>query len=277
MGYIYLRTNRINGKKYVGQATDLEVRQRTWNNLNQPYAGTLINRARAKYGIEAFGFEILKECEDEELDYWEKYYIKELNTKVPYGYNMTDGGGGMSGFTISDETRKKLSEAHRGKKHYMYGKHHSDETRKKISESHKGKHRSDETKKKLSEWNKGKKLSEETRIKMSESRKGEKHWLYGKHHTEETRKKLSDAHKGKTAWNKGKKHSEETRKKISEKHINGKKSKLVLQIDKTTNEVIAEFPSTMEVERQLGIRASNISKCCKGKQKTCGGFKWQYK
>lgn len=53
-------------------------------------------------------------------------------------------------------------------------------------------------------------------------------------------------------------------------------SKPVLQIDKNTNEVIAEFPSTMEVKRQLGFAFTNISECCLGKRKTCGGFKWKY-
>ena len=53
-------------------------------------------------------------------------------------------------------------------------------------------------------------------------------------------------------------------------------SKPVLQIDKTTNEVIAEFPSTMEVQRQLGINNSSISQCCNGKRNTAGGFKWRY-
>lgn len=116
MGYIYVRPNLINGKKYVGQATNLEVRQNRWNCLTQPYAGPAINAARAKYGIDNFGFEILKECEDEELDYWEKYYIKELNTKVPYGYNLTDGGEGMNGYTHSAETRKKIGRANKGEK-----------------------------------------------------------------------------------------------------------------------------------------------------------------
>ena len=199
MGVIYLRTNKINGKKYVGLTTDLKARQNRWNNLNLPYAGNVINNAREKYGIESFGFEILKECEDNELNQWEIYYIKELNTKVPYGYNMTDGGGGKSGFTISNETKKKLSETHKGKTT----------------------------------------------------------WMKGKHHSEETKKKLSEAIKG--------------------KHINGKLSKPVLQINKDTNEIITEFPSVGEVERQLGFYQSNISRCCKGKRKTCGGFKWQYK
>lgn len=214
MGYIYLRTNKINGKKYIGQVTTnrFKERQNRWNNLNLPYAGNVINNARKKYGIDAFDFEILKECKDEELNQLEMYYIKELNTKVPYGYNMTDGGGGKSGFTVSHETKQKISESLIGKK-----------------------------------------LSEETRKKMSEAQKGEKHWNYGKHLPEETRKKMSEANK------------------------NGKCSKPVLQIDIKTNEIIKEFPSTREVQRQLGFGENAIRHCCKGRTKTSCGFKWQYK
>ena len=296
MGYIYLRTNRINGKKYIGQVTTnrFKARQYRWNNLNLPYAGNVINNARKKYGIDAFDFEILKECKDEELNQLEMYYIKELNTKVPYGYNMTDGGGGKSGFTVSHETKqkisesligkklseehkKKLSEAHRGKKHYMYGKHLSDKTRKKLSEAHKGKKLSVEHKIKISESligkkhpNYGKHHSEETRKKMSEAQKG-------KHRSEETRKKMSEAQKGEKHWNYGKHLSDEHKRKIGETNKNGKCSKPVLQIDIKTNEIIKEFPSIKEVERQLGFGENAIRHCCKGRTKTSCGFKWQYK
>lgn len=63
------------------------------------------------------------------------------------------------------------------------------------------------------------------------------------------------------------------------KRIAEKLSKPVLQIDKTTNEVISEFTSIMEVERQLGISCSNISECCNNKphHNTAYGFKWKYK
>ena len=261
MGVIYVRPNLINGKKYVGQATNLKTRQNRWNDLNQPYAGPAINAARAKYGLDAFDFEILKECEDDELDYWEKYYIKELNTKAPYGYNLTDGGGGMSGYTLSEETRKKLSEAckgrklseetkkkmsdaQKGEKNNMYGKHLSEEHKKKLSEALKGIKRSDEAKKKMSDARKGKKHSEETRKKISEAQKGEKNHNYGKHHTEEFKKKIRKA---------------------------------VLQLDKGNNEIIKEWSCAIEVEKELGIKNSNICKCCKGERKTCGGYIWKYK
>jgi hypothetical protein len=65
-------------------------------------------------------------------------------------------------------------------------------------------------------------------------------------------------------------------------------SKPVLQIDKNTNEIIAEFPSTMEIERQLGFANTHISNCCKGgyfnndrnkwvNVSQAYGYKWRYK
>ena len=242
MGVIYLRTNRINGKKYVGQATNLKVRQYSWNCLLCRYAGNAINNARAKYGIDAFDFEILKECPDDELNKWEKYYVKELNTKRPYGYNMTDGGDGVKGCHISEEHKKKISTK-------LKGKHLSEEHKKKIGKANKGKKRSEEYKNNLSALYRGRKLSVETKKKLSEKAKGRKV-------TEETRKKLSENHKGK---------------------YNTKCSKPILQINRYTNEVIAEFPSIIQVQRDFGYDNGAISKCCKGKLKSAYNFIWKYK
>ena len=104
----------------------------------------------------------------------------------------------IKGHPVSEETRKKISEACKGENHPMYGKHHSEGSKKKNSEAHKGeknpnygKTLSEEHKKKLSEANKGKKMSEEARKKMSEVKKG-------KHLSEETRKKMSVVQKGNT-------------------------------------------------------------------------------
>ena len=104
----------------------------------------------------------------------------------------------------------------------MYGKHHSEETKKKLSEAakgrqgpNKGKHLSEETKKKLSEAHKGKQAGEnnpmygkhhsaESIQKMSEAKKGENHPMYGKKHSEETKNKIGEAHKGKHWYNNSK-------------------------------------------------------------------------
>ena len=108
-------------------------------------------------------------------------------------------------------------------------------------------------------WNKGKHLSEETRNKMSESRKGKTF----KPHSEETRKKISDAKKG---------H-------ISEDHKNKlieSRSKQVLQYF-PNGTLFATYNSMKEAEICTGIYNGSISKCCREKQKTAGGFIWKFK
>lgn len=55
-----------------------------------------------------------------------------------------------------------------------------------------------------------------------------------------------------------------------------KQSIPVLQIDINTGEVITDYPSAREAERQLNIRQCAISECCNGKRKTAYGFKWKY-
>ena len=159
---VYLRTNKVNGKQYVGQTVNFKDRECGWR-TRQRYSGGAVDNARAKYGVENFKTDILRECDtQEELDYWEQYYIKTLNTKVPNGYNLTDGGGGMSGFKHREEDKKKISNASKGEKNHFYQKHHTDETKQKISEANSGakngmfgKHLSDEIKRKLSDAKKG--------------------------------------------------------------------------------------------------------------------------
>ena len=58
-----------------------------------------------------------------------------------------------------------------------------------------------------------------------------------------------------------------------------RQSKLVLQIDKDTKEVIMEFHSLIEAQRQTGCDRTSISRCCNGVKnyKTTGGFMWKYK
>lgn len=118
MKYIYLRTNLVNGKQYVGQTNDFKNRERTWKCLKGSYANKYIDEDREKYGIDNFKSEIILECEDEKTDYWEQYYIEKYNTKYPYGYNVADGGilgGWNKGIPMSEEARMKLSNTNKGK------------------------------------------------------------------------------------------------------------------------------------------------------------------
>ena len=73
----------------------------------------------------------------------------------------------------------------------------------------------------------------------------------------------------------GKHHSEETKKKIGKANKNGKLSKTILQYDLDGN-IIKEWPSTREIERELGFYHTSISACCKGKQITAYKYKWGF-
>ena len=67
-------------------------------------------------------------------------------------------------------------------------------------------------------------------------------------------------------------HTNVAKKKIAESRgVDG-----VIQYSKS-GELIAEYISTWEAERQTGCNQSNICKCCKGKYKSCGGYIWKYK
>jgi G:T-mismatch repair DNA endonuclease (very short patch repair protein) len=100
------------------------------------------------------------------------------------GYHSLCPSCAHKGKHHSEETRKKMSEAHKGKccgeKHPNYGKHLSEETRRKLSEALKGKHVSEETRRKISESEKGKHPSGVTRRKMSDARH---HRRFPTHHT----------------------------------------------------------------------------------------------
>ena len=73
----------------------------------------------------------------------------------------------MKGQTLSEETKKKISEAKKGKKLALF----SEEHRRKLSEAAKGRTFSEESRRKMSEAKKGKNLSEEHRRKISEALK----------------------------------------------------------------------------------------------------------
>lgn len=114
----------------------------------------------------------------------------------------------------------------------------------------KGKTLSEEHKHKISEGNKNKRLSEEHKQKLLGS-------IKGKQKTEEHKRKISEGKKGK-----------KIDKTTGEKHWNATK---VLCIE--TGEV---FNTLKEASEWLGIHYTNISKCCRGITKTCGGYHWQY-
>ena len=133
VGVIYLITNLLNGKKYVGKTTQTLKRR-----INQHKHGNIhIDKAIQKYGRENFKVEVLEECYTvEQLNEREIFWIAALNTKVPNGYNITDGGEGNLGLSHTKETRDQMSIDRSGEKNAFFGKNHTDDTCFTLSVSH---------------------------------------------------------------------------------------------------------------------------------------------
>ncbi len=106
-------------------------------------------------------------AEQKEIELIKKY---KSNIKK-YGYNILNGGNVADG--ITEEIRRKISETSKGRKAWNKGKKMSDDYRKKLSEAHKGQIISEEQRQKLREFFKGREFSKETRNKISIAKKGQ--------------------------------------------------------------------------------------------------------
>ncbi len=122
---VYLVTNLVNEKHYVGWTIDLVQR---WRCHRWSGSGCVaLRRAIAKHGVENFVVDPIEWCEtDSEVKIAERFWISWYESFGPLGYNLTGGGDGSLGVRHSDETREKMSIAHRQE---------SDETRARKSAS----------------------------------------------------------------------------------------------------------------------------------------------
>jgi len=130
---IYCIENVENGKQYIGKSKNLE--KRMWDNHRDCL---IVERAIKKYGDAIIRY-VVEYCEPKKdiLSYWEKYYIKEWDTKEPNGYNLTDGGDG-GGTNPSEESRRRASESRMGNKNPNYGVEKTDDIKKRIGDSQRG-------------------------------------------------------------------------------------------------------------------------------------------
>lgn len=207
---VYIVRNLKNGKIYIGQTQyDINWRKRIHykDAKKSRHNNSIFHKAIRKYDKEDFNWSILCTCDNkDELDEMEFHYIKQYNSFIPNGYNMTFGGEGKTkGSYVSLETRNKISYSlslegyiNRDKEDEYHNriKKMSDaqkERFKDINEREKvvcrgekngmyGKCHTIETRRKISQKNKGHITSIETRNLFSEQRKGEKNGMFGNGH-----------------------------------------------------------------------------------------------
>ena len=137
--------------------------------------------------------------------------------------------GAKKGHKPWNKDNPEASERMMGENNPFYGKHHTEETkkflservfsketRKRMSEAKKGKKLSKEHSQKIALGNTGKRRTEEVKKKMSAGKMGEKNPFYGKKHTPESKKKISEQTTGENNPFYGKQHTEEFKSGLSE-------------------------------------------------------------
>lgn len=257
---VYKHTSPSN-KVYIG--ITYQEPERRWRSGNGYKYNKYFTNAIQKYGWDNFQHEILytgltkEEAEQKEIELIATYN----STNPSKGYNLDYGGNSIGKHT--EESKRKMSESKlgmcTGENNPFYGKTHTDKVKIIISKKAKvrlskkenhpfyNKHMSNETKRILSEINKGRHISEETKEKIRIANTGDKNGMFGKTHSEEVRQMLSDIKKIP----------------VCQYSLNG--------------DFVKEWNSATDVESELGIYHNHITQCCKGRQKTAGGFIWKYK
>lgn len=185
---IYILTSP-SGKSYVGVDSDLPRRPR--RHLSGDNKATpLIHAALQKYGADTFTVEIIEYTgiSRESLSAIEQWKISQLNTLAPNGYNFTTGGG-----PLTEEHKRKISEAQQGEKNHFYRKTHADDFKSKNSKRMKGKNNPMKRPEVRQKNRESQLFDEEYRRRHSEANTGAKNPFYGKTHTEATRRKISKA------------------------------------------------------------------------------------
>lgn len=174
MFYVYCITNLKNNKVYIGKT--LDPKNRFSDHKKVARGGKIIygnqystiHKAITKYGEDNFSFKILHEYNSEisafkgEI-YWISFYKSNINKYgKEYGYNLTDGGEGISGYKHTLEMKAHISDMLSGDKHPQFGISRTQEEKDKISKSLSGSNssmfgiaKSIETKNKLSIANRG--------------------------------------------------------------------------------------------------------------------------
>lgn len=177
--YLYLKTHNITGLKYLGQTTQDPF----------VYKGSGIRWINhiEKHGNDVTT-EIIRECENKtELEQWGIYYSNLWNiVESEYFANLCmETGRGPVGHKHSEETKRKIGLAHKGKKRPEFSK----KTREKMSKAFKDRVFTDEHKLNISKSRKGIKLNPDHIHKIKQAN-------IGRIKTPEELQKLSDSHKG---------------------------------------------------------------------------------
>lgn len=239
---IYKISNIITNKVYIGSAINIKNRwykHTTALNKNKHHSIKL-QRSYNKHGKDNFIYEIIKECDKNQLLILEQYYI-DLYDSYNNGYNSTPIAGNSSGRIVSAKTRKKIGKG-------QIGRIKSEEAKDNISKSLKGKYTG------------------------SSSHKYNTCWIIKNNIEKVINKKELESYL-KKGWNRGRISRPATKESIKKRIT--KISKKIKQLTKD-DVLIKEWPSLKACQDALGIKTNRISTVLHKKGKTAGGFKFEF-
>ena len=245
--FIYLLTNLVNSKYYVGQTRAKTAHKRFLVHASQARQGNdmRIHAAMRKHGVDAFTLDLLAEAQSlAQLDLLEQLWIACLNSQdFNVGYNASPGGNARSKESIEKGRLKLL-----GSGNPNYGKHWPEDIRQRMSAGRRGKSLghtvSDETRakqsaralarpnlveigRKMGLMRIGKINSQESNTKRSNTLTGKyagaNSWMLGRTLPEETKEKLRAASLANgsrpPSW-RGRKHTPESIEKMRAARLN---------------------------------------------------------
>lgn len=293
---VYMHINKTNDKKYIGITR--KTPNERWNNGYGYIRNPHFFNAIKKYGWDNFDHIIMYRnlCEEVAIEIERDLIEKFDTTNQDKGYNLSPGGRGPG--MMTEETRKKISESHKGIRP-------SEETRKKLSLSksgennpHYGKHWTEEERAKHIEFWKNYKMPQETRERIDNiliDLRGFivfQYTLDGKY-IQKFRSAgeaarivgISSASikaccggrytkAGNYLWRYEKDGFTEG---LDIEYVPPQNSKYspVIQYDDDGN-IINTFSKIADASKALNIDRHRITKCCQGLIKKAGGYIWKY-
>jgi group I intron endonuclease len=160
---IYIITNTINDKKYVGQTCQGIARRWNQHRYDAKHSETKIARAMRAHGVENFAIELLAEAEDQDsANRLEPFWIR-LFDSVANGYNIENGGKATG--KITDEQRSALSKR---TKEWFASNPYPESTRAAVSRAQKGRVHSEEEKANRRESCKSRVYTTEQRARLAQ-------------------------------------------------------------------------------------------------------------
>ena len=260
---IYKITNP-NGKIYIGQSRNIRVRMKSYLNITCKQQ-TILYSSLLKYGYENHFFEILEECELENLNNRERYWQDELEAVGPLGLNCYLEKADGKFRQASESTKNKLKVAQTGVNNSMYGRVgelHPNYGRKGKDNPLYGRVVSKETSNKISKALTGRKLSDEHVEKMREGMKGkykgDKNPMFGKPKSMETVIKIIKTKTG----------IEVTPEQVIESRLKKTQRKKIEKNIIIKNTLTGElYYSLKEASEVVGVTAKNLSRKLNGSRR----------